>query len=86
LCFVNLDESLADVEKNDIKKILLTCKGFFSYEEFDFLDRANSKEIESIFDKIFENVTIKAFIESIIDSEENNKNENNMVGLFFGKI
>jgi len=86
LCSVNLDVTLADMGKNDLKKILLTCKGFFSHEEFNFLDGENSQAIESIFDKIFENITIKKFIESIIDSEENIKNENNMVGMFFSKI
>lgn len=86
LCSVNLNEVLPDIEKNNLKKILLTCKGFFSHKEFDFLLGENSQTIESIFDKIFINVTIGKFVKSIIDSEENTKNENNLVGMFFKEL
>lgn len=91
LCSVNLDEKLTDIEKNELNKILLTCKGFFKHTEFDFLkennnqeEKENSQKIEDIFDKIFENTTKRELIESIIDSVE--KKGDYGIKLFFKMI
>ena len=86
LCFVNLNKVLSNTEKNNFKKILLTCKGFFKHTEFDYLERNNSKAIEAILDGIFEGVTIKELMKSIIDSEENIQKENYIIGMFFKKL
>lgn len=86
LCSVNLDEALECMKKKELKKILLTCKGFFNHEEFNFLDVNNSQSIEGIFDETFENVTIRELIKSIMDSKEDIKTENNLVGMFFSKF
>lgn len=86
LSIFNLNEPLSDMEKCNFKEILLNCKGFFKHTEFDFLESNNSEAIEIKFYEIFEGVTIKKLIESILDSEENTKKETYLIGMFFKEI
>lgn len=86
LCTLNFDETLADIEKNELKKILLVCKGFFKHTEYDFLDEKNSQEIEKLFYEIFKNVTKAELISAIKDISIQTKKENTLIEKFYKEL
>lgn len=81
----NLERVVGEDYLEELEQILLVCKGFFSYKEFDFLiqgEIAVSQRIKSIFEELFEKVTNDKLLEHLADYNS----DKNIFYNFYGKV